>query len=148
MDAGRLTLRLALPAALWWSFVPVLEILSLFAASRTARRMPWLTTIDAYFKSHTPWLLWIVVFSAYWAFLPAEKAYVWFWWHNLWYASAGMVVAWSAYLDFRFFRTVLKRSRGQAARELLVQRALAWSAGAVIFVGTAGWQILATRFGL
>lgn len=148
MDAGRLTLRLALPAAIWWTWVPLLEILSLYAASPTARRMPWRPTIDAYFRSHTLWLVWLIAFSAYWAFLPAETAFAWLWRHNVWYIAAAIVVTWGAWLDYGFFRQILKRSPWQAGRELFFQRLLAWISGAAIFAGTAGWQTLATKLGL
>ena len=148
MDAGCLTLRLALPATLWWSFVPLLEILSLFAASAAARRLPWRSTVDVFFQSHTPWFMWLIAFSAFWAFLPAETAYAWLWWHHLWYYSAAGVIAWGAWLDFRFFRQTLKRTRWQSARELFLQRMIAWTMGIAIFTGMASRQTVASLLGL
>jgi len=150
MDAGRLTLRLALPATLYWTFVPLVETLALFTASRAARRSgSWPRTIDLFFMGHEPWLFWVVAFSVYWAFLPAVAAFSWPpSGIRVWYIAAGLTAAWSAYLDFCFFRDVLQCTRWQAGRDLLLQRSLAWSAGLAIFLGSSGMQVIATRLRL
>lgn len=149
MDSGRLSLRLALPAAVYWTFVPVLEIASLFAVSAAARRaLPWHETVDRFFQGHGPWLLWIAGFSAYWAFLPTVTAYSWLFKYRLFEGSAFAVLVWSAYVDFRFFRRELKLSAGRACRDLLLQRLLSWSVGLALFVAPAGVQVLASSLGL
>jgi hypothetical protein len=149
MDSGRLTLRLALPASIYWMFVPLLEIVSLFAASRAARRTrPWQRTIDLFFQGHAPWLLWLIAFSAYWAFLPTVTAFTWPGRDRVWLYSAGLVAAWSAYVDFRFFRAALACTRRQAVRDLLLQRILSWTAALAIFLGPPGYQVIASRLGL
>jgi hypothetical protein len=149
MDGGRLTLRLALPAAFYWTFVPLVETLALFATSRAARRAgPWPRTIDLFFMGHGPWLLWLVAFSAYWAFLPPVAAFSWPARNRIWFLSAEIVAVWSAYIDFCFFRCVLKCTVWQAGRDLLLQRSLAWSAGLFLFLGSSAIQVVATRFGL
>ena len=148
MDSGRLTLRLALPASCYWTFVPLVEIVALFLASPAARRIrPWQQTIDLFFTGHAPWLLWLIAFSAYWAFLPTMAAASWPPRFSVWYFSAGIVAGVSACVDFRFFRLVLQCTPWQAARLLLLQRILAWGGGLAIFLGSSGYQVLATRFG-
>jgi len=66
-------------------------------------------------------------------------------------ASATLValaIAWSAYADFQFFRRNLKQSTWRAARDLVIQRAIAWTVGLTIFLGGAGYQTVASRLGL
>jgi hypothetical protein len=149
MDGGRLTLRLALPAALWWSFVPLLEMLSLFAASGAARRMPdRRRTVRLFLAGDTAWLLWLLAFAAYWAFLPTETAYGWAPRNRFWFGTAALVALWSGYVDFRFCRGILKLGRWQAARDLLLERLLAWGIGLAIFVWPAGLQMVESWLGV
>jgi hypothetical protein len=147
MTSGRLTLRLALPATLYWTFVPVCEIASLALVARR-RKMPFAHLIDSYFQSHTAWLVWVMAFAAIWAFFPAPTVYSWVFQKSLLYASAGLVFAWSAYVDFGFFRRVLGRPPVHAARDLAIQRLLCWAMGLAIFVAPAGWQVAASAMGL
>jgi hypothetical protein len=147
MTSGRLTLRLALPATLYWTFVPVCQMVSLAVVARR-RKMPFAQLIDSYFQSHTAWLLWVMAFAAMWAFVPAPTVFSWMFPRTLWFASAGLVLAWSAYVDFGFFRRVLGRPPGRAARDLAIQRLLCWAMGLAIFVAPGGWQVVASAIGL
>ncbi len=149
MDASRLTLRLALPAAIWWTFIPILEAAALFCASARARSVrPWQRTVDQFFETHRPWLLWVAAFSAYWAFLPIATAFSWPERYRAWFWSAAAVTVWSAWLDYRFFRRALGLPRWPACRDLLLQRVISWTIGLAIFVGPAGYQTIASRLGL
>jgi hypothetical protein len=149
LDARVLTARLAIPAAFWWTYVPLLEILGLFAASPAARRSgSWQRTIDLFFTGHGPWLLWMVALAAGFAFIPTVRIFSWVPHVRIALDSAVVIVAWSAYIDYQFFRRVLKQSAWRAGRDLLVQRAISWTLGLTIFVGGAGYQMLASRFGL
>jgi hypothetical protein len=149
MDAGTLTLRLALPSAFWWTYVPLLEVVSLFAASRTARQAgPWAETIDCFFRGHYPWLLWLIALSAYFALNPTAEAFSWPARNRVWYYSADAVIVWSAYVDFQFFRKTLGMNAWRAGRDLAVQRAIAWGCGLAIFVGPAAYQMMSTWLGI
>src|SRR5437763_17006530 len=53
MTSGRLTLRLALPAMVYASFVPLLEMASLGAVCRG--RLPFRRAVDLFFVGHAPW---------------------------------------------------------------------------------------------
>jgi hypothetical protein len=147
MTSGRLTLRLALPATVYWTFVPVCQIATLSVVARR-RKMPFAHLIDSYFQSHTAWLVWVMTFAAIWAFLPAPTVYSWMFRKSLLYASAGLVFAWSAYVDFGFFRRVLGRPPVHAARDLAIQRLFCWAMGLAIFVAPGGWQVVASAMGL
>ena len=64
MTSGRLSLRLAAPATLYWSFLPLLEIAGL-AAVWPWKRSPisFARAIDLFFVSNTPWSLWFTAFA-------------------------------------------------------------------------------------
>ena len=72
MTSGRVTLRLAGPATVYWSFVPLAGIAGLAAVS--GRRLH-AETIDEFFHGYLPWMLLIIAFAALWAFVPAPVAF-------------------------------------------------------------------------
>src|ERR1017187_10115962 len=64
MTSGRLSLRLAAPATLYWSFVPLLEIAGLGAVWPWKRSpISFARAIDLFFVSNTPWSLWFTAFA-------------------------------------------------------------------------------------
>jgi len=141
-----LTLRLVGPATIYWSFVPLAEIIALAAVGwREPHALSFARRIDLFFTGHGPWLLWLIGLSAIWSFfLPAEAfslTRVWL------YGAAALAVAWSACIDFCFFRFVLGRSRAGAGRDLLLHRAISWSLIIAIFGAPAIWPEIAARFG-
>lgn len=137
MTSERLTLRLVLPATLYWSFVPLCAVASLALVVRR-RKLSLARTIDGFFGSQTAWLVFLVAFAT--ANRWVGKEY--------WYGLAAAVFAWVAYRDYGFLRRVLERTPAQAARELALQRGLAWGTGLVIFVAPAGWQVVVSWLGL
>jgi len=145
MAHGTVTPRLALPAALYWSFVPLLEIAGL---ALVLRKEFSAEAIDDFFAGHGPWLLWLAAFATLWAFVPGPVAYARTGFPHVWYGLAMVAAAWSAWLDFAFFQRVARRSRIGAARDVLVQRLVCWPIGMIIFVAPAGWQTVASRLGL
>ena len=138
LTAGRLVPRLVLPVTLYATFVPLCEIGALAVTARR-RKMPFGQLVDRYFEGHIAWMMWLVAFGALWAMMPAKE---------IWYTLAVMVFAWSAFVDWRFFREALERSPRRAGRDLAVQRALAWGVGLLIFVAPAGWQVVISWLGL
>jgi hypothetical protein len=147
MTSGRLTLRLAVPAALYCSFVPLCEIVAL-AAVPGRRKLPLAQAIDLFFIGQAPWMLWLTYFAAVWAF--ASPVHVFGWASRPWAFDrcAMLAAAWSLYIDFWFFRCVFGHSPVAVIRDLLVQRTISWTAGLAIFLSSAGVQVLATRLGL
>ena len=149
MTSGRLSLRLAAPATIYWSFIPVLQISGLAAVWPWKRpRISFSHAIHRFFRSHTPWSLWLCAFAAVWAFFPPARVFAWTENKWPWYGSALAVALWSARLDYRFFRRVSGRKPAGAFRDLAVQRGIAWIGGAVWFMAPAAWQVVAVRFGL
>jgi hypothetical protein len=141
-----LTLRLAGPATVYWSFVPLGEIAALAAVSwfrKPARSFP--QTVDLFLAGHGPWLLWLIGLCAIWSFLPPIRAFAF---TNVWlYGAGAVVIVWSGYIDFCFFRFVMRRKRAEAGRDLALQRLLSWTLIIAVFGWPAIPPALVARFG-
>jgi hypothetical protein len=149
MASGRVSPRLAVPATVYWSFVPLVETAGLAAVWRRQREaIRFARAIDLFFQGHAPWLLWLAAFAAIWAFFPTVLVLGWTYAKWAWYGSALAVAAWSAVIDYRFFRGVLGRGAGSALGNLLLQRVVSWGAGLAWFLGRSAWQVTAARLGL
>jgi hypothetical protein len=140
MTSGRLTLRLAVPAAIYWSFVPLLEIagLAVVCGRQLSARL-----IDRFFQDQWPWLLWVTLFAALWGLVPPGIVIGRTLYPLPWYGFALAAAAWSAKLDYVFSMRVLGRTRSRAMRDVAVQRIVAWPAAVAIFVWPAAWQLVA-----
>jgi hypothetical protein len=147
LTAASLTLRLVGPATIYWSFVPLVEAGALAAVCWSGRgTLSFARAIDLFFTGHGPWSLWLIGLSAIWCFFSPAKALsvtsaVWL------YGATAIVIAWSAYIDFCFFRSVFGRSRARASRDLLLQRSISWGLIIAIFGGPAILPEIAARFG-
>src|SRR5262245_23357465 len=62
MTEGRLSLHLAGSTAMYWLFLPLVEIAGLVAVQRGRLEA---RVIDRFFTGHGPWLLFVIAFSAY-----------------------------------------------------------------------------------
>jgi hypothetical protein len=133
VTAGSLSLRLFADGAMNALFVPLLELGVLAWLWRSKRTVPFAQAVDLFFMGHGPWVLYLLIFSAIWAFASPVHAFVltarWMWW------LLGVMFVWSAYIDFCFLRYVLRESVARAGGRLLVLRAITWSVGLVIFGG-------------
>jgi hypothetical protein len=54
---------------------------------------------------------------------------------TLWLLVTALVIAWSACIDFYFFRWMCGASRAAAVRDVAVNRLLTWTAVFAIFTG-------------
>lgn len=146
LTAQALSLRLVGSATIYWSFVPVVETLALAAVGWNGRRVvSFSRAVDLFFTGHGPWLLWLIGLSAIWCFfLPAQAFSL----TRAWlYGATSLVLIWSAYIDFCFFRFVFGRNRTRAARDLLFHRSISWSLIIAIFGGPAIAPDIAARLG-
>src|SRR4051812_37172619 len=91
MTSARLTLRLAIPAAIYWSFVPLCELAGLAAVCR-GRLKP--AIVDTYFRSTTVALSWVIAFSAAFAFLPTPQIINSSGFFRGWYVLASAALLW------------------------------------------------------
>lgn len=146
LASARLTLRLAAPAAIYWSFVPLAEIAALAAVFWRGRRtLSFHRTVDLFFAGHGPWLFWLIGLCAIWCFVPPIQAFVF---TTVWlYGAGAMAIVWSAYIDFCFFRFVMDRAPARAGRDLLLHRLISWTLIIAIFGGPAIPPEIAGRLG-
>jgi hypothetical protein len=119
---GRFSLHATGSSAIYWSFLPLVEIAGLAAVQRG---WPAARVVDRFFMGHGPWLLFIIAFAAdvSWSSrgvrTPVEFAF--------WEATAVAVLVWSCWIDYRFFGS---------ARRLILHRAVSWTLFAMIFAGS------------
>jgi hypothetical protein len=148
LTSGRLTARLVVPGAVYWSFVPLIEIAALAAVCRSKLRSISLArAVDLFFSGFSPWLLWLAGFAAIWSWLDPIQAFAWT--NTVWIrGSAVAVLAWSCYIDYCFFRWVLEARPAVAARALLGHRLISWTGWLACFLGSSMWSVLAGRLGL
>jgi hypothetical protein len=128
LASGVLTLRLAVTSLLFWSYVPCAQVIGLALATRGRRRIGFSQMVDAFFVGNGTATLFLLTLVGVLSLLPSDR-----WWDALtgpfaaaWLAS----LLWSVRVDASFFRSVLKMTRGETLRALLLQRAVAW---AIIF---------------
>jgi hypothetical protein len=141
-----LSVRLAASATVYWSFVPLAETAALAVMCWRGRRTrPFRHTVDLFFAGHGPWLFWLIGLCVIWSLIPPVRAFAF---TQVWlYGGASLVIAWSACIDFYFFRFVIGASPARAVRDLLLQRLISWSLIIAIFCGPAIPPEIAARFG-
>jgi hypothetical protein len=146
ITSQRLALRLVADGAINASFILLGQIGALALVWRRERVGSFARAIDLFFAGYGPWSLWILSFSAVWAFASPMQAFAWTGsrWH--WFTVV-VAAAWSGYIDLRFFQCVLQRSAERAARDLLLQWAISWSVAIVIFGGGPLWSEHMRMFG-
>jgi hypothetical protein len=142
LASGRLSPRLIVDGAISFAFVPVLEAAAFAVVYRLGpRRIRFSHAMDLFFAANVPWLLFVVALAALGVSQTPRQTATWAVPPKLWIiaVAAALTIAWSTYLDFAFFRNVLQRPGAAAARNVIVLRAIAWTAGAVYFLGFAAW---------
>jgi hypothetical protein len=127
-----LTARLVVPAAIYWSVVPIIEIGALAAVSRRRpRAMSFGQAVDAFFIGHAVWTVALVGIVGVIALMhPAS-----WWWMlvNVGAPSIALVLAWSAYTDFCFLKYVMDFSPSRAVLRMIVLRLITWTLVVGIF---------------
>jgi hypothetical protein len=136
LTSGTLTLRLIGPATIYFAAV----------CWSNRQNVPFPRLIDLFFRGYGPWLLWLAGMCAIWACLsPSAKSFDWTV-SIVWLGAGGaLAVAWSLYVDFSFFRSVLRRSPAAAARELALQRLISWSLIMSIIAAPTIWSDITGR---
>ena len=141
--SGRVTLRLVPAAMLQAIYVPLLQMAALAVVCRGT--LPLRRAVDLFYAGHAPVSLLLLAFASAWGFAPSGEAYgqmaLWFW-------AMVLALAWSAYVDYHFFRSVAGRGAGGAVRAVLLHRLLWWIPALAIFVGPGAWQELLHAVGL
>jgi hypothetical protein len=149
---GRLTARLIAGGAVGWSFIPLFEVASFAVVrSRAGRRASFSRDLDVFLAGNGPWLVSLIAFGSIAAFVTPLAAYALSGTRmgdvcvSL---AAGAIAVWCGYIDYCFFRVFLERPPRSAVVDLVLQRAICWTAVAVYFGGYAGWPLVADKLGL
>ena len=149
LSAGVVTPRIALSAFIYWAYVPLTEMMMVAAVTwRMKTRPPMATVIDRFFMGHAPSTLLMLALVGILTSLPFDR-----WWTMLtgpllW--AFALVVLWSAYVDFCFFRYALRIRPARAAAVLFAQRLLTWTTVFVVFAVVApsvrviAWELTET----
>ena len=134
LASGRFTLRLIADGTLSFAFVPLCQLAGFAVVHRVQRsRIPFRAAADRYFATNTPWLWWMLGLLVVGAALPAVRAASVL---PLALITAPIPIILSVHADWRFFRSD-GRTRGQAARDIALERAIAWSLAWTWFLGLA-----------
>ena len=122
---GTLTARIAGPSLFVWAYVPAVEALALYAVIRTRRnRIPFSRAVDIFFAGHAAWTLLLIVTVGLIALVP--PAHWWMILTRVTMAGMAVVIVWSTFIDFCFFRYVCGASRARAIRDVTIQRVITW----------------------
>ena len=139
--SGRLSARLIADGVLSFAFVPLFELAALAAVYRLApRATSFARAVDLFFAANAPWLLWMIAFATLRCLQTPGQASappIFLMW--ILELSLVPVAAWSAWIDLQFFREVLPRPSASPARDLILQRAIGWTATIGYFFGYAIW---------
>ena len=142
ITSAKLDPLLLASSVLYWSFVPAAEICGLLLACR--RMMPPTRAIDLFFAGHGPWMLWLIGLTAIWSLASTAAASELT--NHLWRSYAGIVVVlWSLWIDYWFFRIVCQFQWGAALRALAIQRLVSWAIVLTIFGAPAAFQEITER---
>jgi hypothetical protein len=143
-SAGRSSLRVVVDGMISFLFIPLCEMLALrIALVGRHSDVPYSRAVDAFFVSNSPWLLWLLGFWL-WRFTQTPLQASSFSFRTVSVLSLSWLVplTWCGYLDAHFFRAIGTRHSNSVARDLAVERAIAWVLGVGYFFGIALWAQL------
>ena len=123
--SGAVTARIVGPAMIYWAIVPLIELAALGAVVGPRwRRLPAPAAIDAFFAGDLPWTLALIAVALAIPVLgPAE---LWSVLNVFAVLVVPAVIAWSAWIDVRFFRAVIGDGRGRAMADAALMRLITW----------------------
>ena len=149
VTSAGLTARIVIPATVYWSFIPLVQIASLPLVCWADRdRVSLARAIDRFFAGYLPWTIYLIGLAAIWSFLSPPEQRLSSTISVVWLEAGALVAAlWSVFIYYRFFRFVLCRTAGTAVRDLLIQRFVSWSVAVFIIGAPTVWSELAGRIG-
>ena len=127
--SGRLTISLLFDGALFWSFVPILQMLAMGGVMRILARgrMRPTKAIDLFLAGHGPWLLWLLSVAGICLFFPLKQIYLWPTQPG-WLLPISLLIAffWSNVTSFAFLRGALNLTSLRAVVALLLYNVMLW----------------------
>jgi hypothetical protein len=147
LTAGTLTLRLIVPEMVAWAIVPLIEMAALAVVCRgDQRNIRFAELIDSFFRGYLPWLLWLIGICVIWSLLsPASNSLDWTISIVWMLGGVGCAVVWSLFIDFRFFKSVLKRNPAVAMRDVAMHRFISWTLILAVIGGPTIWSDITGR---
>ena len=134
LASERFTLRLIADGTLSYAFVPLSQLAAFAVVHRLQRsQLPFRQAVDRYFAGNTPWLWWMLALLIVAAILPAVRIGTVL---PMILITIPIPIVLSVRFDWRLFRGN-GRTRAQAAMDIVVQRAIAWSLATAYFFGLA-----------
>lgn len=122
ITAGRLPIHLVVGTAVFWSMVPVLQVLMVLGGHAVSnRRMPRMRAIGLHMAGNAPMLLWLLLCAGLCLFAP--NVYEAFSWALRPIIAPALLLAlvYGSVLSFAFYRSALEQSRARAALSLFVE---------------------------
>ena len=132
--SGRLNALLVFDGLLFWSFVPLLQALTMMCLVLLFARptLPKVRVVDLFFMGHGPWYLWLLMISGTCLLMPTKQIFMWpvtsGWILPL---SLLMVWMWSNFTTLGFLKGALHLSIGRAVSMLLAYNLCFW--GVIVF---------------
>jgi hypothetical protein len=144
--SGRTSARLVLDGMIAFAFVPAFMIIAMaIVYRRRPRSVAFGQAVDIFFVANAPWLVWLLAFDVWRAFLTSAQASTMLEVpYYLLLLSFLAVAIWSTYVDFQFFRVFLSKEDGRPARDLLLVRVLSWLGIIGYFAGHEFWEYFAS----
>src|SRR3954468_13771001 len=125
-SAGIATLRLVAPATIYWAYAPLTQAVALGLVLLTMRRhrQPISAVIDVYFAGRAPMLL--LFLATGWMLGTTNPDFAWTLLTTVGVAAAVVIIAWSARIDYCFFRHFLRQSPAGSVARVLALRVIVW----------------------
>lgn len=128
--SGRLTFQLLIDGALFWSLIPVLQLLvmtGVVVAFSSRGRVPIPRAIDLFFIGHGPLLFWLLGVAGACLFFPSREIHLWpTVWGWLLPISFVVVLIWSNVTTLGFLKGALNLSPLGASKALLLYTMIFW----------------------
>jgi hypothetical protein len=132
LTSGALNARLMWSVPIYWSFVPITEIAALLVVTAARRHMvSRASAVDGYFTGHAAWTLFLLAIGLTLSSVPVHIG-----WRLIITAVLGaglIVLLWSAYTDYWFFRTFFEATHRRAIRDTALMRLVTWPIVFIIF---------------
>ena len=143
--SGRVSIRLLVDGAVSFAFVPIIELLAFAVVHRRGDgAMSFAAAVDRFFAGNAPWLFALAAIATITAIDTPQQTMLWMTFPRLAILMVAAIAAviWSAYLDIRYFQSILRRSGATAVADAVLVRAIAWPLSTVYFLGYAIWPML------
>jgi hypothetical protein len=134
--SGRFSLRLFFDTSIALAALPIIQVIAFSVAYWTGRRpVGYTAAVDDYFDCLWPWFFALALLGSFAAIVSPATADAWFSRVGALAGAAALIA--SLRVDFLYFHRALGRAPGRAAADVIVQRAIGWSATFVYFLVTA-----------